>query len=95
MTYPTYPSVINDYALIKSENLDAIVFFRMGDFYETFHEDARIVSRELDLVLLARKDADGNDVCMAGVPYHAVESYVVRLLEKGIGVVMCEPAEKE
>ena len=89
--YPTYPSVIEDYARLKKQHPDVIIFFRLGDFYETFDGDAEIASRELDLILLVRKDKSGNDVRMCGVPYYCVADYVARLLEKGMPAVMLEP----
>ncbi|MRS03900.1 hypothetical protein EG832_11875, partial [bacterium] len=72
------------YLDIKKKYPDTIVFFRLGDFYETFDEDAEITSRELDIVLTGRGSADkGKRIPMAGIPYHAVENYLSRLIEKG------------
>src|SRR5215813_558505 len=76
------------YLDIKANYPDAIVLFRLGDFYETFDQDAEIAARELDLVLTARQKTP-----MAGVPHHAVESYVGRLVEKGYHVVIAEQME--
>lgn len=78
------------YLDIKSEYPDCILFFRLGDFYETFDEDAEIAARELDLVLTGRAFSKGQRVPMAGVPHHAVESYVGRLIERGYHVAICE-----
>ncbi len=78
------------YLDIKKKYPDTIVFFRLGDFYETFDDDAEITSRELDLVLTGRNVAKGNRVPMAGIPYHAVENYLSRLIEKGYHVAICE-----
>jgi DNA mismatch repair protein MutS len=78
------------YLEIKSQYPDTIVFFRLGDFYETFDQDAETTSRELDIVLTGRNVAKGMRVPMAGIPYHAVESYLARLIHKGYHVAICE-----
>ncbi len=78
------------YLEIKRQHPDAILFFRLGDFYETFDQDAETTSRELDLVLTSRPVARGTRVPMAGIPYHAVENYLARLIEKGYHVAICE-----
>src|SRR6185312_5439468 len=75
----------------KRENPDALLFFRMGDFYELFYDDAGIASRELQLTLTAR-DRE-RQVPMCGVPYHSVENYVARLLRKGFRIAICEQME--
>ncbi|MBP6016854.1 MAG: DNA mismatch repair protein MutS [Candidatus Promineofilum sp.] len=68
----------------------AIIFFRMGDFYETFDDDAAVVARELDLVLTSRPQGKNARVPMAGVPHHAAENYIARLVAKGYKVALCE-----
>ncbi len=78
------------YLDIKRQYPDTIVFFRLGDFYETFDEDARITSKELDIVLTSRPVSKGVRVPLAGIPYHAVENYLARLLDKGYHVAICE-----
>lgn len=78
------------YLDIKRKYPDAILFFRLGDFYETFDQDAEITSRELDIVLTSRNVAKGSRIPMAGIPYHAVENYLSRLIEKGYHVAICE-----
>ncbi len=78
------------YLDIKRQYPDAILFFRLGDFYETFDEDAETTSRELDIVLTSRNVAKGTRIPMAGIPYHAVENYLFRLIEKGYHVAICE-----
>ncbi|MDK2979961.1 MAG: mismatch repair protein MutS [Chloroflexota bacterium] len=78
------------YLDIKKDYPDAILFFRLGDFYETFDEDAEIASRELDIVLTGRNVAKGQKVPMAGIPYHAADNYISRLIEKGYHVAICE-----
>lgn len=78
------------YLDIKSQHPDCLLFFRLGDFYETFDQDAEIVARELDIVLTGRSVSKEERVPMAGVPYHALESYISRLIEKGYHVAVCE-----
>ena len=83
------------YLQIKRQYPDAILFFRLGDFYESFDQDAQIASRELDIVLTSRNIAKGQRVPMAGVPYHAVEGYIAKLIAKGYKVAICEQVAKE
>jgi len=75
--------VRQQYLDLKAQYPDVILFFRLGDFYETFDRDAEIVAQELDIVLTSRPVAKGERIPMAGVPYHAVENYLARLIEKG------------
>ncbi|MBL0344720.1 DNA mismatch repair protein MutS [Candidatus Villigracilis affinis] len=82
--------VRQQYLEIKREHPDRIVFFRLGDFYETFDEDAEITARELDIVLTSRPVGGGVRAPLAGIPYHAVENYLARLIEKGYHVAICE-----
>jgi DNA mismatch repair protein MutS len=82
--------VRKQYLQIKAQHLDAIVFFRLGDFYETFDADAEVAARELDLVLTSRPVGKNQRVPLAGVPYHAVEGYIARLIEKGYRVAIAE-----
>ena len=81
----------------RNSNPDCLLFFRLGDFYEMFEEDARIASRELDLTLTSRdhaKDKSAEDkIPMCGVPYHSSESYIARLVAKGYKVAICEQME--
>lgn len=78
------------YLQLKERYPDAVVLFRLGDFYETFDEDARIASRELDIVLTAREMGKGNRVPMAGIPHHALDNYLGRLIGRGYKVAICE-----
>src|SRR5919108_1539053 len=78
------------YLEIKRQYPDAILFFRLGDFYETFDEDAELTARELDIVLTTRSVGKGARAPLAGIPYHAVENYLARLIEKGYHVAICE-----
>ena len=87
---PKVTPVRKQYLQIKAQHPDAVVFFRLGDFYETFDEDAEIAARELDLVLTSRPVAKNQRVPMAGVPHHAVEGYIARLIEKGYRVAIAE-----
>lgn len=78
------------YLDVKAQHPDAIVFFRLGDFYETFDEDATTAARELDLILTSRPQGKNQRTPMAGVPHHAAESYIARLIAKGYKVALCE-----
>lgn len=78
------------YLRIKQKYPGAIVFFRLGDFYETFDEDARITSRELEIVLTSREMGKGVKVPLAGIPHHALENYLARLISRGYKVAICE-----
>ena len=82
--------VRQQYLKIKQEHPDAILLFRMGDFYETFDEDARVASRELEIVLTSREMGKGQRVPLAGIPYHALDGYLARLVKKGYKVAICE-----
>ncbi len=83
------------YLDIKAQHPDAIVLFRLGDFYEMFDEDAEIGARELDLTLTGRGTNRADRIPMAGVPYHAVETYIAKLIEKGYHVVIAEQTSTE
>ncbi len=87
--------VRRQYLEIKRQHQDAIVLFRLGDFYETFDEDAEVAARELDLVLTGRNVGKGQRVPMAGVPHHAAEGYITKLIEKGYKVAVCEQVGTE
>ncbi|GAH29117.1 unnamed protein product, partial [marine sediment metagenome] len=82
------------YLRIKRKYPQAIVFFRLGDFYETFDEDARLTSKELEIVLTSREMGKGHRVPMAGIPYHALDNYLARLINKGYKVAICEQVTK-
>ena len=89
--------MMKQYLEIKKDNPDSILFFRLGDFYEMFADDARLASRELDLTLTSRdkdpKKAPEEKVPMCGIPYHASEAYIARLIAKGYKVAICEQME--
>lgn len=83
------------YLEVKRRYPDAIVFFRLGDFYETFDGDAEIAARELEIVLTSRNVAKGSRVPMAGIPFHAAENYIARLINRGYHVAICEQVGDE
>jgi len=85
--------MMQQYLEIKRQYMDAIVFYRLGDFYEMFFDDAKLVSRELDLTLTGRDCGEGERAPMCGVPYHSADSYIARLVAKGYKVVICEQME--
>ena len=78
------------YLRVKQKHPEAIVFFRLGDFYETFDEDAKVASRELDVVLTSREMGKGQRVPMAGIPHHALDNYLAKLINRGHKVAICE-----
>src|SRR5580658_9364993 len=82
--------VMRQYVAAKAANPDALLLFRMGDFYELFFEDAVVAARALDLTLTARNKGSDDEIPMAGVPHHAASAYVQRLLEQGFKVAICE-----
>lgn len=82
--------VMRQYQELKTKHPDTILFFRIGDFYETFNSDAELVARELDIVLTSRSKSGDNRIPLAGVPYHAVEGYIAKLVGKGYKVAVCE-----
>lgn len=89
----TYTPMLEQYREIKSRHLNDILFFRMGDFYEMFFEDAETASRELEITLTARDGGGGKRVPMCGVPYHSADGYIAKLIEKGYKVAVCEQTE--
>lgn len=85
--------MIQQYLEAKKQNPDALLLFRMGDFYELFFEDARIAARELQITLTGREGGVQERIPMAGVPHHSVDSYLARLVQKGYKVAICEQME--
>ena len=85
--------MLRQYKEIKDLHKDCILFFRMGDFYEMFGDDAVIASKELEIVLTARDAGAGNKIPMCGVPYHSAENYISALIQKGYKVAICEQTE--
>jgi DNA mismatch repair protein MutS len=92
MTEPSTP-LMRQYAAIKKEHPSALLFFRLGDFYELFFDDAVLAARELQITLTSRNKEKGIAVPMCGVPYHAAEGYISKLIRKGFKVAICEQME--
>ena len=82
--------VMRQYREIKEKYPDAILFFRIGDFYETFDSDAELISRELEIVLTSRSKSGDNRIPLAGVPYHAADGYIAKLVGKGYKVAVVD-----
>ncbi len=85
--------MVQQYLSIKENHPDAILFFRMGDFYEMFFEDAKVASRILDIALTSRNKKDEEPIPMCGVPHHAAQAYIAPLIERGLRVAICEQVE--
>ncbi|HEY1936721.1 MAG TPA: DNA mismatch repair protein MutS [Candidatus Angelobacter sp.] len=92
MTEPSTP-LMRQYAAIKKQHPNALLFFRLGDFYELFFEDAVVAAKELQITLTARNKEKDHAIPMCGVPYHAAENYLSKLLRKGFRVAICEQME--
>ena len=92
MTEPSTP-LMRQYAAVKKEHPTALLFFRLGDFYELFFEDAIVASKELQITLTSRNKEKGIAVPMCGVPYHAAEGYIGKLIRRGFKVAICEQME--
>ena len=90
MTKKDVTPIRKQYLEIKRQYPESLLFFRLGDFYETFDEDAEIVSQELDIVLTSRRVGKGIRVPMAGIPHHAIENHLSRLIDQGYHVAICE-----
>ena len=88
-----YTPMMRQYFEIKEKNKDSIVFYRLGDFYEMFFDDAIVASKELDLVLTGRDCGQEERAPMCGIPYHSAEGYISRLVQKGYKVSICEQVE--
>ncbi|MBP2649349.1 MAG: mismatch repair protein mutS [Firmicutes bacterium] len=88
-----YTPMLEQYLEIKDRHQDSILFFRLGDFYEMFFSDAELASRELEITLTARDGGAANKIPMCGVPYHAADNYITRLIQKGYKVAICEQVE--
>src|SRR5258708_4708566 len=92
MTEPSTP-LMRQYAAIKKQHPNALLFFRLGDFYELFFDDAVTAARELQITLTSRNKEKDVAIPMCGVPYHAAENYLAKLLRKGFKVAICEQME--
>lgn len=87
------PPMLRQYFQIKEQNPGSILLFRVGDFYETYDEDATLVSKQLDIVLTSKEAGKGSRIHMAGVPYHSVDNYIRILISKGYRVAICDQVE--
>ena len=85
-----YTPMIQQFLQIKAEHQDELLFYRMGDFYELFFDDAKLASELLEVTLTSRGKANGVPIPMAGVPHHAAEGYIAKLVKQGISVAICE-----
>jgi DNA mismatch repair protein MutS len=92
MSEPSTP-LMRQYAAVKKEHPNALLFFRLGDFYELFFEDAVVAAKELQITLTSRNKEKGIAIPMCGVPYHAAEGYIGKLIRKGFKVAICEQVE--
>src|SRR3954452_19164681 len=92
MPEPSTP-LMRQYSAIKKEHPAALLFFRLGDFYEMFFEDAVVASKELEITLTSRNKEKGVAIPMCGVPYHAAEAYISKLVRRGYRVAICEQVE--
>ena len=90
MNFSNHTPMMAQYLAIKSEFPTTLVFYRMGDFYELFFDDAEKAARLLDITLTQRGQSAGHPVVMAGVPFHSVDSYLARLIKLGESVAICE-----
>ncbi|HSV43961.1 MAG TPA: DNA mismatch repair protein MutS, partial [Candidatus Bathyarchaeia archaeon] len=93
MSTQTETPMLQQYRSIKAKHQDCILFFRLGDFYEMFYEDAQVASGILDLVLTSRGKGTANHVPMCGIPYHSADSYISKLIRSGFKVAICEQVE--
>src|SRR6058998_3054865 len=89
----TSTPLMRQYAAIKKDHPSALLFFRLGDFYELFFDDAVVAARELQITLTSRNKEKGMAIPMCGVPYHAAEGYISKLIRRGFKVAICEQME--
>src|SRR6202795_2633788 len=89
---PSTP-LMRQYSAIKKEHPNALLFFRLGDFYDLFFDDAVLAARELQITLTSRSKEKGIAIPMCGVPYHAAEGYISKLIRRGFKVAVCEQVE--
>ena len=92
MNEPSTP-LMRQFAAIKKEHPNALLFFRLGDFYELFFDDAVVAARELQITLTSRNKEKGVAIPMCGVPYHAAEGYIGKLIRRGFKVAICDQVE--
>src|SRR6266478_8311942 len=89
----TLTPMLRQYRSIKAQHPDAILLFRLGDFYEMFYDDALVASKALSLTLTSRGRGTRNEAPMCGVPYHAADAYIARLIREGFRVAICDQVE--
>src|SRR5437763_15676119 len=92
MSEPTTP-LMRQYTAIKKDHPSALLFFRLGDFYEMFFEDAVLAAKELQITLTSRNKEKGVAIPMCGVPFHAAEGYISKLIRRGYKVALCDQVE--
>ncbi len=90
----SHTPMMQQYLRIKADHPNTLLFYRMGDFYELFYDDAKKASKILDITLTARGKSGGNPIPMAGIPYHAADNYLARLIKRGESVAICEQTSK-
>jgi len=90
----SHTPMMQQYLRIKADHPNTLLFYRMGDFYELFFDDAKKASKILDITLTARGQSAGKPIPMAGIPYHAADNYLSRLIKKGESVAICEQTSK-
>ncbi|MFV9614333.1 MAG: DNA mismatch repair protein MutS [Gammaproteobacteria bacterium] len=90
----THTPMMQQYLRIKADHPNTLLFYRMGDFYELFYDDAKKAAKILDITLTARGKSAGNPIPMAGIPYHAADNYLARLIKRGESVAICEQTSK-
>ena len=86
----SHTPMMQQYWRLKNQHPDQLMFYRMGDFYEIFYEDAKKAAKLLDITLTARGQSAGQAIPMCGIPYHAAEGYLAKLVKLGESVVICE-----
>src|SRR5690349_21616026 len=86
----SHTPMMQQYLRIKADYPQTLLFYRMGDFYELFYEDAQKAAKLLDITLTARGQSSGKPIPMAGVPFHSAESYIAKLIRQGLSVAICE-----
>jgi DNA mismatch repair protein MutS len=89
-SFESQTPMMQQYLRIKSQHQNELVFYRMGDFYELFFDDAKLASELLDITLTARGKSDGNPIPMAGIPFHSADGYLAKLVKAGVSVAICE-----
>ena len=89
----SYTPMVQQYLEVKNQHQDELLFFRLGDFYELFFQDALTASKELNITLTGRAGGLEDRIPMCGVPYHAVDGYIAKLIRKGYRIAICEQVE--